>query len=199
MFRRLLRLLDRSGDATTRADADDRTEEAATSSDRSRIRELELQLEETRTTLERLREEVVRDRDEATERESRAVEAAVRELLASLAPAITQLNTQGYLIEREGRPVRAGDVLQVVARLTRALEDAGLRVHDDVGERVAFDPALHEPLDASDALQPGDAALVRFAGIDHGARTLRRAGVTRAPQDETATNAGDRTTTESDD
>lgn len=199
MFRRLLRMFDRSGDTHAATEAGDRTTEPATASERSRIRELELELEEARATLERLRDQVARDRDEATEREHRAVDAAVRELLASLAPAVTQLNTQGYLIEREGRPVRAGDVLQVVARLSRALEDAGLRVHDDVGERVAFDPALHEPLDAADALQPGDAALVRFAGIDHGSRTLRRAGVTRAPEDDPATDASDTTTTESDD
>lgn len=150
----------------------------------ARVRALELELSEAQATLERVRTEASGAREEAVREGDERVEREVRELLATLAPAVTQLNTQGYLLEREGRPVRTQDVLQVVGRLIRALEDAGLRVHDDVGERVTFDPTHHEPLSATERLAPGDTALVRFAGIDHGGRTLRKAGVTRAQEQE---------------
>jgi molecular chaperone GrpE (heat shock protein) len=138
--------------------------------------ELRLRLEERSRQLAALQNE--RERQQAGEeaRVAEAVQAKVERLLAEAAAPATQLLTQAHLLEAEGKPVQARDVLAVARRLVRVLEEEGLTLDGRPGERVAFDPNRHAPL-AGGAPAPGAAVVVRFAGAGYRGRVLRKAGV----------------------
>jgi molecular chaperone GrpE (heat shock protein) len=138
--------------------------------------ELRLQLEERSHQLAALHKE--RERQQAGEemRVGDTVQAKVERLLAEAAGPVTQLLTQAHLLEAEGRPVQARDVLAVARRLVRVLEEEGLTLDGRPGERAAFDPNRHAPL-AGEAPAPGAGVVVRFAGIGYKGRVLRKAGV----------------------
>jgi molecular chaperone GrpE (heat shock protein) len=87
------------------------------------------------------------------------------------------LETQAHLLEREGKPVAARDVLTVAKRLIRALEDEGLTLEGKTGETVAFDPNYHQPLEVGPGLTPGQPVVIRSPGISYAGRVLHRAGV----------------------
>jgi molecular chaperone GrpE (heat shock protein) len=138
--------------------------------------ELRLQLEERSRQLAALQKE--RERQQAGEeaRVADAVQARVERLLAEAAGPVTQLLTQAHLLEAEGKPLQARDVLAVARRLVRVLEGEGLTLDGRPGERAAFDPNRHAPL-AGEAPPPGATVVVRFAGVGCRGRVLRKAGV----------------------
>jgi molecular chaperone GrpE (heat shock protein) len=138
--------------------------------------ELRLQLEEGSRQFAALQKE--REQQQAGEetRIADAVQAKVERLLAEAAGPVTQLLTQAHLLEAEGKPVQARDVLAVARRLVRVLEEEGLTLDGRPGERAAFDPNRHAPL-AGEAPAPGAAVVVRFAGVGCRGRVLRKAGV----------------------
>jgi molecular chaperone GrpE (heat shock protein) len=140
------------------------------------VQDLRLQLEERTRQLSRLREERERDRSAEEGRLAQGVQERVGRLLAEAAGPVAQLLTQAHLLEADGRPVQARDVLAVARRLVRVLEDEGLTVEGRVGERAAFDPDRHAPL-GGDTLTRGQAVVVRFVGVSYRGRLLRKAGV----------------------
>jgi molecular chaperone GrpE (heat shock protein) len=143
---------------------------------RREAQDLRLQLEERSRQLAGLQKD--RERRQAAEetRAAEAVTAKVERLLAEAAGPATQLLTQAHLLEAEGKPVQARDVLAVARRLVRVLEEEGLTLDGRPGERTAFDPNRHAPL-AGEAPAPGAAVVVRFAGVGYRGRVLRKAGV----------------------
>jgi molecular chaperone GrpE (heat shock protein) len=137
------------------------------------VQRLRLDLAAAEERAERLRRSLERQQGDAGAR----VEARMEQLLSSVAAPVAQLLTQAYLVEREGRSVPTRDVLTVARRLVRALEDAGLTVEGQVGQRESFDPDRHAPLSANANLSRGQPVVVRFAGVTYGGRWLRKAGV----------------------
>ncbi len=137
---------------------------------------LRLELAERDRQISQLKSDMERQRCEAESRQ----QAELTRLLTDLAAPLTQLRTQAHLLEAEGRPVSARDVLTVARRLTRNLEDYGLQLEDTVGAQTAFDPNLHEALSGAAALQPGQAVIVRFSRVSLNGRILRKAGVEAA-------------------
>jgi molecular chaperone GrpE (heat shock protein) len=120
-----------------------------------------------------------RQRGGESARVAEAVQEQVERLLSDAAAPVTQLLTQAHLLEVEGKPVQAKDVLAVAKRLVRALEDNGLTLEGSVGETVPFDPNRHEPLSGDAALMPGEAVVVRFVGVSYQGRVIRKAGVAK--------------------
>jgi molecular chaperone GrpE (heat shock protein) len=141
-------------------------------------RELRLQLEERSRQLAALQKERERQQTAEETHAAEAVQAKVERLVAEAAGPVTQLLTQAHLLEAEGKPVQARDVLAVARRLVRVLEEEGLTLDGRPGERAAFDPNRHAPL-AGAAPAPGTAVVVRFAGVGYRGRVLRKAGVER--------------------
>jgi molecular chaperone GrpE (heat shock protein) len=92
---------------------------------------------------------------------------------------VAHLLTQADLLERDGKPIQAQDVLTVARRLVRVLEDHGLTLEGSVGETLPFDPNRHEPLSAEAALQPGEPAVIKFVGASYGGKVLKKSGVAR--------------------
>ena len=83
---------------------------------------------------------------------------------------------QGHLLEADGKPVHARDILTVARRLVRLLENEGLVLEGRIGERVSFDPDRHALL-ANDDAAPGHSVLVRFPSVSYRGKILRKAGV----------------------
>jgi molecular chaperone GrpE (heat shock protein) len=147
-----------------------------------RSQSLRLELEERDRVIANLKAELARQRGSASAHVTEAVQVQVEGLLADVATPVAQLLTQAHLLEVEGQPVQARDVLAVAKRLVRALEDKGLTLEGRVGETVPFDPDCHELLSADAPANPGQRVVVRFVGVAYQGKLLRRAGVEgRAP------------------
>ncbi len=138
---------------------------------------LRLELEERERAVANLKEELERQRNSAGAHIDEAVQAQMERLLADAAAPVAQLLTQAHLLEVEGKPVQARDVLAVAKRLVRILEDNGLTLEGSVGETVPFDPNRHEPLSANASLKSGQPAVMRFVGVAYQGKLLRKAGV----------------------
>jgi hypothetical protein len=106
-----------------------------------------------------------------------AVDARVEQILREAASAVAQLSVQRHLLQEQGRPVAAVDVLSVAGRLVRVLEQQGLTLTDAVGARVAYDAGCHLPLQAGQTLPAGTLVTVRFPGIAFRGKILARAQV----------------------
>jgi len=101
-------------------------------------------------------------------------------LLANIATPVAHLLTQAHLLEADGKPIQAHDVLGVARRLVRTLEDNVLALEGKVGKTLPFDPNRHEPLSAEAMLQLGETVLVKFVGVSYGGTVCKKAGVARA-------------------
>lgn len=138
---------------------------------------LRLTLAERDHSLERLRSDLARERDNARDHGDEVARADVRRLLEATATPVVQLVTLSHLRAGGATEVAAKDVLDVAMRLVRALRQEGLALLGAVGETEPFDPARHDPLSTSTPLRPGQPVAVRFVGLSHQGRILRRAGV----------------------
>ena len=141
---------------------------------------LRLDLAEQERLAAQLKEELERLRGSASAHVSEAVQVQVEQLLTDVATPVVQLLTQTHLLEVEDKPVQAKDVLALVKRLVRTLEDNGLTLVGSVGETAPFDPNHHEPLSSSVSLEPRDRVTLRFVGVAYQGRLLRKAGVEAA-------------------
>ncbi len=138
---------------------------------------LRLNLAEQEKLAAQLKQELERQRSGSGAHVLEAVQAQVEPLLSDVATPVAQLLTQAHLLEVEDKPVQAKDVLTVAKRLVRALEDNGLTLEGNVGERVPFDPDRHEPLSADVSPKAGQMVTVRFVGVAYRGKLLRKAGV----------------------
>ena len=109
-----------------------------------------------------------------------AVSGALERLLSEAAGPAAQLATQAYLLEHEGKPVTARDILAVARRLLRVLEDEGLQLEGAIGQRVPFDPNRYELLGGDEAPVPGEPVVVRISGASYQGKVLRKASVEKA-------------------
>ncbi len=138
---------------------------------------LRLELSERDQLITSLKQELERQRTGENTRIIEAAKTQVEQLLTDVAAPVTQLLTQVHLLEVEGKPVQAKDVLAVAKRLVRALEDNGLTLTGSVGETVPFNPNYHDSLSTSTSLTPGTTVVVKFAGISYQGKAIRKAGV----------------------
>jgi molecular chaperone GrpE (heat shock protein) len=145
---------------------------------------LRLELAEQEQTVARLKQELERQRGGASAHVTEAVQTQVEQLLTDVSTPVSQLLTQAHLLEVEGQPVQARDVLALVKRLVRTLEDRGLTLVGRVGESVPFDPDHHEPLSADVSPKSGQMVTVRFVGVAHRGKLLRKAGVEQSSNEQ---------------
>ena len=143
----------------------------------SELKSQRMELEARDKTIARLKADLERERSTARSQADEIVRARVQRLLQNVAGPAAQLALQGYLLEAEGKPVAARDVLAVARNLVRALENEGLTVEQQPGQRVTFDPNRHEPLSVETPLSSGQPALVKLPGLSFQGALLRKAGV----------------------
>jgi molecular chaperone GrpE (heat shock protein) len=137
---------------------------------------LRLELAERDRVIAALTGDLERQRRGEAERVAAAAEAERERLLTAAASPASQLLTQTHLLEVEGKPVQARDMLAVARRLLRYLEDEGLAAEGRVGDTVAFDPDRHEAI-GGEPPERGRPAVLRLVGITYRGRVLRKAGV----------------------
>jgi molecular chaperone GrpE (heat shock protein) len=163
-----------------------RGDKAAESSDgeellalRREVQNLRMKLDEHERARSHLQAEVERQRSGESGRVAVAVQARLERLLSAAAGPVAQLLTQAHLLESDGKPVQARDVLAVARQLVRVLQDEGLELDGHVGQATAFDPSRHDPLGSEATLAPGQPVVIRFLGLSAGGKVLRKAGVER--------------------
>ncbi|HYT94394.1 MAG TPA: hypothetical protein VEL76_37110 [Gemmataceae bacterium] len=143
----------------------------------SEAQALRLELQERDRIIAALKGDLERLRQRECEQLADTVQAERERFLTDAAGPVVQLLTQAHLLEVEGKPIHARDVLVVARQLLRLLKDEGLAVEGRVGETVAFDPDQHEPLGGDTALTPGQPTIVRIVGASYRGKVLRKAGV----------------------
>jgi hypothetical protein len=143
------------------------------------VQSLRLELAEQHQLVANLKDELQRQRDAEDACLTDAVRVQMERLMTHMATSVAHLLTQAHLLEVDGKPIQARDVLGVARRLVRTLEDNGLMLEGKVGETLPFDPNRHEPLSAAAALQPGETVVVKFVGASYGGAVCKKAGVAR--------------------
>lgn len=143
----------------------------------SRLRALELEISERDQKIAVLTAEIDRLHRQQEQMAQSQLNSTLESLFQDAASAVTQLHTQAYLLEEQNKPLQAQDILAVAHRIVRALEQHGLGLIHQVGEQTAFDPNRHTPLNNQAVYTPGQTVTVRFVGIEHQGKILRKAGV----------------------
>jgi molecular chaperone GrpE (heat shock protein) len=138
---------------------------------------LRLTLAERNHSLQRLRSDLTRERGSAQDHVDEVARADVQRLLGAIATPVVQLVTLSHLDQAGPTELRAKDVLDVAMHLVRALNQEGLATFGAIGDTEKFDPDRHDPLSTATPPQPGQPVTVRFVGLSHQGRILRRAGV----------------------
>lgn len=144
------------------------------------IQSLRLELEEGSQVTANLKRELERQRGTEGTRLTEAVRAQVERLMTDLASPVAQLLTQAHLLDVDGKPIQAKDVLTVAKRLVRTLEDNGFTVEGCMGEAIPFDPNRHELLSANVSPVPGEKVVVKFVGASYLGKVIKKAGVAKS-------------------
>jgi molecular chaperone GrpE (heat shock protein) len=105
------------------------------------------------------------------------VQAQLERILSDIALPLSQLHTQAYILEVEGRPVKVEDVIAVSKHLIQSLEDIGLKLEPRAGETTAFDPNFHTPLSTADPIDRGQPVTIRFPGVMYRNKLIRKASI----------------------
>lgn len=142
------------------------------------VQGLRLQLEERNREVANLRTALARQRGGEASRIRDTAQAQIEQLMADIATPVAQIYTQAHLADL-GKPVAATDMVAVIKRLLRPLEDNGLTAEGTIGKIVPFDPDRHELLSV-DAVSPGQRVVLRIAGVTYKDKILRKSGVEKA-------------------
>jgi hypothetical protein len=142
-----------------------------------RLRERDLELEEYQHKLAAVTIELERCQRDQGIRIAEGIEVQTASLATDIAKPLSQLHTQIHLTDTLLKPVQLRDVLAVTKVLIRTLRDHDIRLEGNVGERIGYNPNLHQPLSATDALVEGQDVVIRFVGAAYRGRLIRKAGV----------------------
>ncbi len=136
---------------------------------------LRMELDARDQNIAHLKQEVERLRARQDHLVGERVNAQFEAFFSDLAAPASQIMTQADLLEKQGKPVQARDVLSVARRLIRAAERRGMLFEGQVGEQVSFDPNRHTPLNPGAAPQNEQPVTVRFAGVVYQGKVIHKA------------------------
>jgi molecular chaperone GrpE (heat shock protein) len=143
----------------------------------SEIQSLRLTITDRDQTINKLRIEGDRQRQNEESKQAIALQSQQEQLFTDLSTPIAQLLTQIHLLEVESKPIQAKDVLTIVKRILRLVEEYGLSASGTIGERVPFDPNIHQPLSSATTINNGQLVTIRIPAIAYQNKVLRAAGV----------------------
>jgi hypothetical protein len=144
------------------------------------LQSLRLEVQDRERAIATLKEDLDRLRRSEIARLETAMQGERERFLAAAAVSVAQLLTQAHLLEVDGRPIPARDILSVARRLVRLLENEGLGVEGRIGESVSFDPDRHDPIGSSSEVGPGFPVILRIPGVLYRGKILLKAGVDKA-------------------
>jgi len=141
------------------------------------VRARELDLDEARQTIEGLKADIVRERKDEQTHLTAAADNSLEKALTELALPLTQLATQIYLTEAEGRALNPKDVFAVVKRLIKNAQAIGLCLEGSAGEVVAFDQNRHDVIGIDSTIKAGAHVTVRMPAASFRGKVIRKAAV----------------------
>ena len=138
------------------------------------LQSLRVEMEERQRTIEHLRQEVERLRSREAQMVEETTNTRLEGLVSDLAGPAAQILTQADLLENQGKPVQARDVIAVARRMLRALERQGVSFEGTIGQQVAFDPNRHTPIGSNGTPQAGQMVTLRFSGVVYRGRIIHK-------------------------
>jgi molecular chaperone GrpE (heat shock protein) len=138
---------------------------------------LRMEIEARDGSIANLKQEIERLRLRQEQVIEETIDQRLSGLFSDLAAPSSQILTQAELLEQQGKPVQARDVLAVARRMVRALERYGVVFVHQVGDQVAFDPNQHTPISGTASPQPGQPVTVRFTGVAYQGKIIYKAVV----------------------
>ena len=143
----------------------------------SNVQSLRLELEETQQELAETRLELERQRNinQSMAKESTAFE--MENFLRTISGPISQFNTQLHILQKGKIPIETRDVMRVIKHLLNLLQDYGLEITGDLGQKTTYNPDLHLILSNQASIAPGDPVVIQFSGFIYQGQLIRKAGV----------------------
>ncbi|HAC63223.1 MAG TPA: hypothetical protein DCF68_06690 [Cyanothece sp. UBA12306] len=87
------------------------------------------------------------------------------------------------VVAKKNPQLSAVKLLPLVKPITELLKQWNVETNASVGEKVPYDPQIHELLEGSGEVQPGDLVMVRYLGYCQGETLLYRAKVSPVKQE----------------
>jgi molecular chaperone GrpE (heat shock protein) len=143
----------------------------------SQVQALRIELDARDQRIQRLMQEIERLRERQEQLAAETAAARLEALFSEVAGPASQILTQADLLENQGKPVQARDMLAITRRMVRAFERHGLAFEGQVGDQVAFDPSRHTPINTGAVPQPGQPVTIRFTGVTFQGKILYKAVV----------------------
>jgi molecular chaperone GrpE (heat shock protein) len=141
------------------------------------IQSLRVMLQDQDRVVENLRKELQQHRREAELLVKRSTQTVIENFMADVAPSVTKLNSQIYIVEEQNRPLNVRDVLAVGKNILGVFQKYGLRLEGVVGELTSFDPDHHASLKKDVPFTQEEPVVVRFVGVAYRGKLLSRARV----------------------
>jgi molecular chaperone GrpE (heat shock protein) len=143
----------------------------------SELQSLRLEIQERDKTIANLKDDLNRERDGKTAQVKESTQAFIEKLIVEASTPVSQLLTQAHLLESEGKPIQAKDVISISKRFIHVFENAGMNIEGTLGEKVSFDPNYHNPLSINSEIKGGDKVVIKLVGISYQGKVIRKAGV----------------------
>jgi molecular chaperone GrpE (heat shock protein) len=151
----------------------------------SKLQSLRLELEEIQQELAETRMELERQRNinQSNAKESTAFE--MENFFRTISGPIAQINTQLYISEKGIKTVETRDIMRVAKHLLNLLQDYGLEITGEMGQKTTYNPDLHLVISRQADITPGDPVVIQFSGCTYQGQLIRKAGVagSKSPQE----------------
>ncbi|ACK67289.1 transcriptional regulator, XRE family [Rippkaea orientalis PCC 8801] len=87
------------------------------------------------------------------------------------------------VVAKKNPQLSAVKLLPLVKPITELLKQWNVETNATVGEKVPYDPQIHQLLEGSGEVEPGDMVMVRYVGYCQGEKLLYRAKVSPVKQE----------------
>jgi molecular chaperone GrpE (heat shock protein) len=149
--------------------------------EKNELQTLRIEQAGNKRTIEHLTQEIDRLRNQQQEFIQLTLAKELEGLYKDMAAPASQLLTQTYLIENQGKALQAQDILAVSRRLVKAMERHGIVFEGQVGEKVFFDPGKHILIQPGKMGTPGQPVVIRFCGVSFAGNIIHKAIVEQEP------------------
>ncbi len=153
----------------------------------ARIRELDIELQSARLEFEeerklhsRIAQDFANYRTKSETATNEELDRQLEKVFLDISGSVAQLITQDYLLNKNGKPVQAKDVVNVSSGIVKTLLRHGMETVGKVGEETQFDLNSHEPISIDEAITDNENVTIRMVGIAFKGKILRRASVSKS-------------------
>ena len=145
----------------------------------SNIQSLRLELEETQQELAETQMELERQRNKNRSMVKERTAFEMENFLHTISGPISQLSTLLYISEKGGKTVETIDLMRVIKHLLNLLQDYGLEITGEMGQKTTYDPDLHIIIGNQASIVAEDPVIIQFTGFRYQGQLIRKAGVAK--------------------